>query len=137
MAKDIESLKTRSMRDKIIFYNIPEKKDEDLKETVAVSMLKTCLDLSGVEYDHIHRLGVASTDGKPRGIMANHACMETHRDYRVTGKREINKKNDPWISPQFPDSVQEERTQLERIAEIAHKKDKKKQSVRLHTMLCT
>ena len=65
----------------------------------------------------------------------NHACMETHRDYRVTGKREINKKNDPWISPQFPDSVQEERIKLAQTAEIAHKKDKKTKCKITHNAL--
>ena len=69
MAKDIEELKTRSMRDNVIFHNIPETKDEeDLKGAVAASMLKMGLDLSGIEYDRIHRLGPATPNNKPRAI---------------------------------------------------------------------
>ena len=125
MAKDIEELKTRSMRDNVI----PETKDEeDLKGAVAASMLKMGLDLSGIEYDRIHRLGPATPNNKPRAIVAK-PCL--HRDtQRLLSHRKvgINKKNDPWISPQFPESVREERIQLAQIADMAHRKDRKTKS---------
>ena len=61
-------------------------------------------------------------------------CKDTQRllNHR---KRGINNKQHPWISPQFPESVREERIQLAQIADHAHNKDKGMKSNITHNAL--
>ena len=135
MERDIDELKNRSMRDNVIFHNIPEKKDDDLKETVAASMLTMGLDLAGIEYERIHRMGDVNPEGKPRPVVAKPTRYKDTQRLLGHRRREIDKKTDPWISPQFPESVREQRIQLAQMADHAHKKDRSVKTKITHTTL--
>ena len=61
---------------------------------------------------------------KTRPIVAKPTRYKDTQRLLSHRRRGINDKNYPWISPQFPESVREERIQLAQIADHAHKKNR-------------
>lgn len=56
LQKSIVDLKSRSMRDNIVFSGIPERNDEDYKEVIQ-NFLKTKFKLDDISFERVHRMG--------------------------------------------------------------------------------
>lgn len=56
LQKSIVDLKSRSMRDNIVFSDIPERNDEDYKEVIQ-NFLKTKFKLDDISFERVHRMG--------------------------------------------------------------------------------
>lgn len=119
---ELDELRMREMRGNVLFHNIPENPDENLKESV-VSSFRHIERMENIVYDRIHRLGHPSKDSKPRIIVAKPRYYEDAERLLKVRKPGLNKQTDPWISPQHPESVRECRIQLSIMAQEMKKKD--------------
>ncbi len=121
---EIIDLKSRSMRDNVVFYQILEQQDERPEKTkeLLYDFLETKMNIADakqtITFDRVHRMG-AKKANQHRPIVAK--CNP------YTGKEKILKNRDkldeqPYgVSEQFPPEVDEKCRELKRI--IKDKKD--------------
>ncbi len=53
MRNELEDIKSRSMRDNVLFHNIPESRDDNIVEAVVKGMKKVNIDVTGIHSDKI------------------------------------------------------------------------------------
>jgi FtsZ-binding cell division protein ZapB len=91
--KSVNDLKSRSMRDNLIFYNIPESKDEDTTNIIH-KLHEENLHLEDaskkIEIDRSHRLGRQKQGAeKPRPIIAKFNFYQDRENIRLNAKKLI------------------------------------------------
>ena len=113
LMNSVIDLKARSMRDNLLFYNLPENRDENTTEVVQ-NLLAEKLGLENaknIKIDRSHRLGKKkSGESKPRPIVAK---FNFHQD-KVTILQNARKLKGTQIgiSEQFPEEIAKERKRL-------------------------
>lgn len=125
LQEDILDLKTRSMRDNLVFYNIPEKMNEDAEETIR-EFCATKLDMrdtiDDIKIDRAHRMG-KRYDNKTRPFVVKFNYFKDkeyikHRAFKLRGSRF-------GISDQYPMEIRERRKQLLPILKEAKEQGKR------------
>lgn len=117
LQSEVDDLKARSMRENILIHNVPEDDSQGVRNAAVKALARVNIDISSTEFDRIHRLGPVRSDKSSRPIVAKpHKFRETDRLLNVD-KRGLNRKTQPWISPQYPEQIREARIQLSMIAE--------------------
>jgi archaellum component FlaC len=128
--RDLLDLQTRSMRDNLVFFNIPENDDpsaEDCKTVIKTFCEKELKmeDIQDVKLDRAHRLGQRRA-GKTRPIVAK---FNYYPDRERVRQAAPELKGTPYgISEQFPKEIQARRKILADIMKV-EKKNKKKCSL--------
>ena len=106
-------LQARSMRDNLIFYNISEKKDENVKEIIH-NMLEKQLGLEkakeNFKIDRAHRLGKNIRSSKPRAIVSKFNYYPD-KEQILANARKL-KGTGIAVSEQFPDEIMKVRKRL-------------------------
>ena len=130
---DSTDLKARSMRRNVLLHNVPESTDPSGKENaikIFENHFKTMkkLDSKKIEIERAHRVGPPrANDSKPRPLVAALTSSQmTEMVLRARGPRpkptdkqnnNYNKNKDPWITPQLPPEMLEERKRLNYLAD--------------------
>ena len=114
---DVVDLKSRSMRDNLLFSNIPETQNETSKDTEHIlrQFLKTDLrmeetQINSVKFDRVHRIAGSRT---PRVIVAK--FNEYQQRQLVRGMSKNLRGTNFYINEQYPPEVVSERKELIRI----------------------
>ena len=110
-------MKSRSMRDNLIFSNIPEKENEtpDVTEHILHEFLELNLkmekqDVTNITFDRVHRIHVQR---KPRAIVAKFCDFKQRQNVR--GKSRALKGTNYYINEQFPPEINSERKELVKV----------------------
>ena len=113
----IIDLKTRSMRDNMVFSGIAETPNESWETTksTVTTFMKDVLaipedELKDIEIDRAHRLGTKQND-KPRPIVAKF-CKSSHKDAIFKHVKNLKGKNEYSVNEQLPPEIQECRKRL-------------------------
>ena len=133
--KEVEELKSRSMRDNIIIHNVPENDSVSIHE-VTIKALKDAgySEVDDIIFDRIHRGPGIPSKSKPRIIIAKpHYYKDVERLIRVKSKAE--KEQGAWVSPQHTEAVREVRRQMGEQAEMIRKSQPKANIKFGHTTL--
>ncbi|KAK3096697.1 hypothetical protein FSP39_002459 [Pinctada imbricata] len=107
--EEIIDLQCRSMRDNLMFYNIPEEHDENCSEIIGTFMernLKIHGAKDGVKIERAHRIGKRRRGGQ-RPIVAKFHSFQDRKKVRSASKQ--LEGTDYGIGQQFPKAVQEGR----------------------------
>ena len=108
-------LKARSMRDNLLFFNIPEEENEDTTKMIH-KLLEEKLEIQdathSIKIDRSHRLGKQHHNqrGKPRPIVAKFNFFQDREMIRKNAKKLRGTKI--GISEQFPEEIEETRRKL-------------------------
>lgn len=121
-------LKTRSMRQNLLFHGIPERSHEDVFKLVYKTMQEDLkIQDSQNLIDVCHRVGPPRVSGsKPRAIVvkfiARRDAEDTLQSYRDLFKRKSHRPTDKstqdptfWVTPHYPEEVVERRRYLAEI----------------------
>lgn len=110
---ELIDLKSRSMRDNLLFYGIPEvgttDKPENCEELVKNMCKETIdLDISEAKFKRTHRVGPNNAK-KPRPIVVNFYDYQVRENVRQTAldKKDTLKENSRGIGPQRPKEVRD------------------------------
>ena len=112
--KSVIDLKARSMHDNLIFYNLPESKDEDTTNLIH-GLLEEKLDIKdarvNVKIDRSHRLGKPkSGTTRPRPIVAKFNYFQDREQIRRNARKLKGTKL--AIGEQFPEEIMKIRKEL-------------------------
>ena len=114
---DIIDMKSRSMRDNLIFSNIPEKENETpddtehiLREFLEVNLKMEKQDVTNIRFDRVHRI---HGQRKPRAIVAKFCDFKQRQNVR--GKSRTLKGTNYYINEQFPPEINSERKELVKV----------------------
>ena len=114
---DIIDMKSRSMRDNLIFSNIPEKENETpdvtehiLREFLEVNLKMEKQDVTNIRFDRVHRI---HGQRKPRAIVAKFCDFKQRQIVR--GKSRALKGTNYYINEQFPPEINSERKELVKV----------------------
>lgn len=130
--KSVNDLKSRSMRDNLLFYNIPESKDEDTTNIIH-KLLEEKLHLEDaskkIKIDRSHRLGRQKQGAeKPRPIIAKFNFYQDRENIRLNAKK--LRGSNIAIGEQFPDEIVKIRRELYPELKKAREAGKKAKLVR-------
>lgn len=117
------------MRDNLIYYGIPEQRDEICEERVKALIKETLGITNDIAFDRVHMLG-SSGAKKPRPIVAkfhNHKQREEVRQKAYT-ERETLKPFGYSVGVQFPKEIREKRKLL---YPVMKREERRGKSVRL------
>ena len=114
---DITDMKSRSMKDNLIFSNIPEKENETpdvtehiLREFLELNLKMEKQDVTNIRFDRVHRI---HGQRKPRAIMATFCDFKQRQNVR--GKSRALKGTHYYINIQFPPEINSERKELVKV----------------------
>ena len=122
--EELIDLKSRSMRDNVVFYQIPEDNDERPQKTqeLLYDFLEKEMNIAdareSIKFDRVHRMG-AKKQNQPRPIVAK--CNPYSGKEKIMSSRSTLDDKVFGVSEQFPPEVDEKRRELKRI--IKSKKD--------------
>lgn len=132
LQSQVLDLTTRSMKNNVLFHNIPEVTRQGNKEgtygsenteEVINNFMKNEMAIEGVEFENIHRVGPRRPGAKvPRLICAK---MHTYKDVvkiLQKGRNLETGTGKPKVTPQYPAEQLEKRRQLREQAEDAKRK---------------
>ena len=110
-------MKSRSMRDNLIFSNIPEKENETpdvtehiLREFLELNLKMEKQDVTNITFDRVHRIHVQR---KPRAIVAKFGDFKQRQN--VKGESRALKGTNYYINEQFPPEINSERKELVKV----------------------
>ena len=132
LSKSVIDLKARSMRDNLIFYNIPETKDEDTTNIIH-KLLEKKLHIedatNNVKIDRSHRLGRQIQGAtKLRPIVAKFNFFQDRENIHLNAKK--LKGSNVAIAEQFPEEIVRIRRELYPELKKAKEAGKKAKFVR-------
>lgn len=117
MKDELNYLQSQSMRNNLMFSNIPEDINETNERTEAivrhfiVDKLKIAHDLvKDMQFERVHRIGQPRADGKIRQIIAKFTLFKDREAVRK--ERKNLKDTNFFISEQFPKAIVERRKKL-------------------------
>ena len=97
----VTDLKSRSMRDNLIFSGIPENRNEDC-EAVLQDFLDRKLNIQDISFEKVHRMGkYREYSEKPRIIVAKFSFYKDREKVRTRALRKL-KGSRIWVNEQFP-----------------------------------
>ncbi|XP_028519031.1 protein unc-13 homolog C-like [Exaiptasia diaphana] len=126
---DTIDLRARSMRNNLLFYNIPEEEDEarNSKSLIEGVIEDIGLDVSLIEIDRAHRIG-KKTSGKPRPIVSKFLRYQDREEVRRNAYKLKGSK--VGIAEQFPKEIAEKRKELYPIYKKAKSEGKKARMIK-------
>jgi hypothetical protein len=114
----ITDLKARSMRDNLVFSNIPERPNEapNVTEDILRDFLERELkmartDVNNISFERVHRMAGRNN---PRAIVAKFSSFKQRQDVKF--KSRVRRGTNYFINEQFPPEVNEQRRRLNNIA---------------------
>lgn len=117
MKDELNYLQSQSMRNNLIFSNIPEERNETNERTEAIlrqfieDKLKIAHDLvNNIQFERVHRIGQRRADGRIRQIVAKFTLFKDREAVRK--ERKNLKDTNFFISEQFPKEIAERRKKL-------------------------
>lgn len=121
LQKSVVDLKSRSMRDNLVFSGIPERDDEDCEEVIQ-NFLKTKLKLvDDISFERVHRMGKKDEfRTKPRRIVAKFSFFRDRELVRLQAPKKLKGSN-IWVNEQFPPEIEEKRKTLYPVMRTARK----------------
>jgi hypothetical protein len=124
--KSIVDLKSRSMRDNLVFCGIHEERDEDDCEQVVRKFLRDKLKITDdISFERVHRIGKPNEFSvKPRNIVAKFSFYKDRELVRRRAPMKLKGSN-IWVNEQFPPEIEEKRRKLYPALRKA-RKDKKR-----------
>ena len=140
LQEKVVDLTSRSMRDNLIFKNIPEERDEDLesklKDIIMNEIKVRKEDMADVIIERVHRIGIYSQD-RQRHVVAK--FNPKGKDIIAKNLTNLNRNSQIKISDQHPPEIQSGRNKLWPIYKNAKDEGKKpqwvKDQVRIGTQL--
>ena len=114
-------IQARSMRNNLLFHNLPETKNEDCETTVCTELRKAGFK-EDIQIERIHRLGQVNPRGKnPRPIVAKlpDKLCEKILEFARRHLRDQSLR----VTRQFPQEIKEKRQKMWEIAETFKQKD--------------
>ena len=115
---EITDLKARSMRDNLVFSNIPERPEEtpNITENILRDFLEKELkmeraEVNNISFERVHRMAGRNN---PRAIVAKFSSFKQRQDVKF--KSRILRGTNYYINEQFPPEVNEQRRRLNNIA---------------------
>ena len=121
LKEDLLDLKCRSMRDNLVFTNIPEhfktldrgRRFEDT-EQVLTSFLSKQLDITGIQFERVHRIFPAASRNQnrqdPRPIVAKFTLFKEREQVRRASFKLAGTRF--GINEQFPEEIEQNRRKL-------------------------
>ena len=128
LKEEVLDLKSRSMRDNLIFRNIDDEKDENTEE-VLKKFLADRLKINNVSFECVHRMKEKQIGAKthavkkPRLIVAKFTFFKERE--RVRKSTRMLKGTDYSIQEQFPEEIEKCRNPLYLLLKAARQADKK------------
>ena len=109
LKRQILDTQTRSMRNNLIFSNLPENHGEDTEEAVK-QLIHEKLDIQDtINFEVVHRFG-SRKNGKPRPIVAKFSSRKDKE--RVRAQSYKLKGTEYYVSDQYPKEIQDRRNIL-------------------------
>lgn len=125
LKEEILDLKTRSMRDNLVFYNIPEEANEDPEETLryfCATKLDMKESINNIKIDRAHRMG-KKYDNKCRPLVAK---FNYFKDKEFIRSRANKLRGSRFgIAEQFPTEIRERRRLLLPVLKEAKEQGKR------------
>ena len=113
LKEEVLDLKSRSMRDNLVYTNVPERHEEDT-EAVLTEFLESKLNISNICFERVHRIKLKNPNGrggpKVRPIVAKFTFFKDRERVRKSGK--MLKGTNYGIQEQFPYEIEERRKPL-------------------------
>ena len=128
LKEELLDLKSRSMRDNLIFRNIEEKKDENTEE-VLKKFLSDHLKMNNISFERVHRMREKQTGAnrhsakKPKLIVAKFNFFKERERVRKSAK--MLKGTNFSIQEQFPEEIEKRRKPLYPLLKAARQADKR------------
>ncbi|XP_062568339.1 uncharacterized protein LOC134230520 [Saccostrea cucullata] len=108
----IVDLKTRSMRDNLMFSGIPEQKGEDTEGVLQLFLRKKFKLDYEISFERVHRLGkFTEFSDRPRNIVAKFTYFKDREYIRTKAPHRLHGCN-IWVNEQFPAEIEERRKKL-------------------------
>lgn len=131
LKEEVLDLKSRSMRDNLIFRNIPEMKDENTEEVLTL-FLSQKLNINNVNFERVHRMHEkkkkTQTVPRPKLIVAKFTFFKDRERVRKAAK--MLKGTDFSIQEQFPGEIEARRKPLYPLLKAARKDEKRASMVK-------
>jgi hypothetical protein len=123
--ESVTDLKSRSMRDNLIFAGIPEYRDENC-ERVLQDFLYNKLNIEEkIPFERVHRIGrYDEFRTRPRDIVAKFSFFKDREFIRKRAPRKLRGSH-IWINEQFPPEIEERRKKLYPVMRQARKEQKR------------
>lgn len=119
LQSSIIDLKSRSMRDNLIFSGIPETPNEDC-EAVFHHFLENKLKIDEfISFERVHRMGKPDEfKTKPRNIIAKFSFFKDREFVRRRAPQKLKSTN-IWVNEQFSPEIEERRKKLYPVLRLA------------------
>lgn len=126
LKEEVLDLKSRSMRDNLIFTNIPERPNVDTEDVLS-QFLDNKLSISNVAFERVHRIRSKNPDirnsNKPPPIVAKFTFFKDREKVRKSGR--LLKGTNYGIQEQFPEEIEKRRKPLYPLLRAARRDNKK------------
>lgn len=122
MKEEVLDLKSRNMRDNLVFTNIPERNEEDT-EAVLTEFFENKLHIRNICFERVHRIRLKNPTShqgpKIRPIIAKFTFFKDRERVRKSGR--MLKGTNFGIQEQFPDEIEKRRKPLYPILRTARR----------------
>ena len=127
MKEDLIDMKSRSMRDNLLFTNISEHEHEDT-ELILTNFLKDRMNITDISFERVHRIGRVyqqprGQPARPRTIVAKFTYFKDRERVRKSANR--LRGTNYGIREQYPEEVEQRRKPLYPILRQARQEKKK------------
>ena len=126
LKEEVLDLKSRSMRDNLVFTNIPETTNENT-EAVLADFLREKMNIRNISFERVHRIRLKSPmklkGKKVRPIVAKFTFFKERERVRTSGRRLAG--TDFGMHEQYPEEIEERRRPLYPLLRMARKSNKK------------
>jgi hypothetical protein len=114
LREEITDLKSRSMRDNLVFFNVPEEDEsdteEDLRKFIEEKMKMSTVEVDALKFERVHRAGPKLDHNRPRRIVAKFSSYKQREAVRALGKNLTG--TNFFVHQQFPPEIVEQRKKL-------------------------
>jgi hypothetical protein len=126
----VVDLKTRSMRDNLIFSGLPEDRHEDTEQILQSFIQKKYKINYEVCLERVHRMGKWKENSSyPRNIVAKFTYFKDREYIRTHAAKYLHRTN-VWVNKQYPLEIKERRNKLYPVLRQARKDRRKVKLVR-------
>lgn len=124
LQESIIDLKSRSMRDNLVFSGIHEERGENTEEILQEFIKRKFRIDYDVSFERVHRMGRWSEHNLyPRNIVAKFTYFKERELIRTRAPQKLKGSN-VWVNEQFPPEIEERRKKLYPIMRLAKRDGK-------------
>lgn len=125
LQESIIDLKSRSMRDNLVFSGIHEERGENTEEILQEFIKRKFRIDYDVSFERVHRMGKWSEHNLyPRNIVAKFTYFKERELIRTRAPQKLKGSN-VWVNEQFPPEIEERRKKLYPIMRLAKRDGKR------------